>query len=94
MPELLSQYSDWVQGWTTRVLFLTGRGIFSLRHRVQTDSGAHPASYPVGTKSSFPRVNIMSRLRMSGAIPPIPDKSLWLGTWLSTGTSFVTFISY
>jgi hypothetical protein len=23
--------------------------IFSLRHRVQTGSGAHPASYPTGT---------------------------------------------
>jgi hypothetical protein len=27
-----------------------GAGNFSLRHRVQTGSGAHPASYPVGTK--------------------------------------------
>jgi hypothetical protein len=23
--------------------------LFSLRHRIQTGSGAHPASYPVGT---------------------------------------------
>jgi hypothetical protein len=27
---------------------------FSLHHRAQTGSGAHPASYPVGTKESFP----------------------------------------
>jgi hypothetical protein len=27
---------------------------FSLHHRVQTGSGAHPASYPVGTRGSFP----------------------------------------
>jgi hypothetical protein len=27
---------------------------FSLRHRVQTGSGAHPASYPMGTGGSFP----------------------------------------
>jgi hypothetical protein len=26
-----------------------GFGNFSLGHRVQTGSGAHPASYPVGT---------------------------------------------
>jgi hypothetical protein len=26
-----------------------GAGNFSLRHRVQTGSGAHPASYPIGT---------------------------------------------
>jgi hypothetical protein len=28
-------------------------GNFSLRHRVQTGSGAHPASYPMGTGGSF-----------------------------------------
>jgi len=27
---------------------------FSLHHRVQTCSGAHPASYPMGKKGSFP----------------------------------------
>jgi hypothetical protein len=26
-----------------------GAGNFSLRHRVQTSSGAHPASYPMGS---------------------------------------------
>jgi hypothetical protein len=29
-------------------------GSFSLLHRVQTGSGAHPASYPMGTRSYFP----------------------------------------
>jgi hypothetical protein len=28
-------------------------GNFSLHHRVQTGSGAHPASYPMGTRGSF-----------------------------------------
>jgi len=43
--------------WTTGVLFPAevGKGIFSRRHRVQTGSGVHPASYPVGTGDSFPR---------------------------------------
>jgi hypothetical protein len=27
---------------------------FSLHHRVQTGSGANPASYPMGTRGSFP----------------------------------------
>jgi hypothetical protein len=27
---------------------------FFLHHRVQTGSGAHPASYPMGTRGSFP----------------------------------------
>jgi hypothetical protein len=28
----------------------------SLRHRVQSESGAHPASYSIGTGCSFPEV--------------------------------------
>jgi hypothetical protein len=36
------------------VRFLAGAGNFSLHHRVQTGSGAHPASYPMGTEFSFP----------------------------------------
>jgi hypothetical protein len=31
-----------------------GAGNFSLRHRVQADSGTHPASYLMGTEVSFP----------------------------------------
>jgi hypothetical protein len=37
------------------VRFPAGAGKFSLRHRVQTGSVAHPASYPVDTRGSFPR---------------------------------------
>jgi hypothetical protein len=39
---------------SSRVLFPAGTGNFSLHHRVHTESGAHPASYPVGTRGSFP----------------------------------------
>jgi hypothetical protein len=38
----------------SEVLFPAGAGNFSLHHRVQNSSGAHPASYPMGTKGSFP----------------------------------------
>jgi hypothetical protein len=38
----------------SRVRFLAGAENFSLHHLVQNGSGAHPASYPVGTKGSFP----------------------------------------
>jgi hypothetical protein len=31
-----------------------GAGNFSRHHRVQNGSGAHPASYPTGTRGSFP----------------------------------------
>jgi hypothetical protein len=38
----------------SRVRFLMGAGNFSLHHRVQNGSVAHPASYPMGTTDSFP----------------------------------------
>jgi hypothetical protein len=38
----------------SRVRFSAGAGNFSLRHRFQNGSGAHPASYPMGTRGSFP----------------------------------------
>jgi hypothetical protein len=37
-----------------RVRFPVGAENFSLHHRVHNGSGAHPASYPVGTRGSFP----------------------------------------
>jgi hypothetical protein len=37
----------------SRVRFPVGTGNFSLHHRVQNDSGAHPACYSVGTRGSF-----------------------------------------
>jgi hypothetical protein len=39
----------------SRVRFPAGAGKFSLHYRVQNGSGAHPASYPMGTRGSFPR---------------------------------------
>jgi hypothetical protein len=36
------------------VRFPTGAGNFSLHHRVQNGSRAHPVSYPTGTGGSFP----------------------------------------
>jgi hypothetical protein len=40
----------------SRVQFPTGAGNYSLHHRVQNGSGVHPASYPMGTRGSFPGV--------------------------------------
>jgi hypothetical protein len=65
------------------VRFSAGAGNFSLNHRVQNGSGAHPASYPMGTRSSFPGGKAAGAWswpltsiscpgqRMSGAIPPL-----------------------
>jgi hypothetical protein len=38
----------------SRVRFPAGVGNFSLHHRVQNGTGALPASYPMGTRGSFP----------------------------------------
>jgi hypothetical protein len=38
----------------SRVRFPVRAGNFSLHHRVQNGSTAHPASYPMGTSSSSP----------------------------------------
>jgi hypothetical protein len=43
-----------LDGWSSRVGYLVGTGNFSLYHGVQDGSGAHPASYPMGTGGSFP----------------------------------------
>jgi hypothetical protein len=38
----------------SRVRLPVGAGNFSLHHRVQNGSGAHPASHLMGTRGSFP----------------------------------------
>jgi hypothetical protein len=38
----------------SRVRFPAGAGNFSLHHRVQNGFGAHPASYPMSNRGSFP----------------------------------------
>jgi hypothetical protein len=40
----------------SRVRFPAGAGNFSLHHRLQNGSGAHPVSYTMGTRGSFPGV--------------------------------------
>jgi hypothetical protein len=44
----------WLDVRVPEVRFPMGAGNFSLDHRVQNGSGAHPASYPMGTRGSFP----------------------------------------
>jgi hypothetical protein len=40
----------------SRVRFPAEAGNFSLHHRVWNGSGTHPASYPMGTRGSFPEI--------------------------------------
>jgi hypothetical protein len=41
---------------SSRVRFPAGAGNFSLHHCIQNGSGAHPASYPMGTRDSYPGI--------------------------------------
>jgi hypothetical protein len=56
MIETNDSRDSWATGWTIEVLGLDSRrGLgAALHHRVQNGSGAHPASYPMGTRGSFP----------------------------------------
>jgi hypothetical protein len=47
-------YSGLTMGWMIGVRSPSGAKDFSSSLCVQTDSGAHPASYPMGTGVSFP----------------------------------------
>jgi hypothetical protein len=49
---IVSDYG--LDDWAIEVQSLTGAEDFSSSPCVQTGSGAHPASYPVGTGGSFP----------------------------------------
>jgi hypothetical protein len=48
-------------GWTALVRFPVGAKDFSLLHSVQTGSGAHLTSYPMGTRGPFPGVKNSER---------------------------------
>jgi hypothetical protein len=41
-------------GWTTEGRSSSPGSVKNFLHVVQTGSGAHPASYPMGTRGSFP----------------------------------------
>jgi hypothetical protein len=47
-----NQYNDYTTDWTAGVRFPSGPGTVR-RHRVQTGSGAHPASYQMSTGDIF-----------------------------------------
>jgi hypothetical protein len=55
--------------------FRQGRD-FSLLHVVQTGSGAHPASYPMGTDGSFSGGKA-SRSYIRGSIHPLTHTPSW-----------------
>jgi hypothetical protein len=88
-PGQLSHYSDrlWGCGWLG--FGPAGAKDFSLFHSVQTGSGYHPASYPMGTGGSFHEGNetdhsppSSAEVKNDGAIPPPPHTYSWCGAVL------------
>jgi hypothetical protein len=90
----------------SRVRFPTGAGNFSLHHRVQKGSGAHTASYPMGTRGSFlggqsgwgvkltTRIHLVPRSRMLGAIPPFPQYAFMAWCFVKHRDNFTFTSSY
>jgi hypothetical protein len=85
----------------SRVQFPAGAGNFSLYHHVQNGSGAHPASYPMGTTGSFPGGEADHSPSSSAKVKECMELCLhshnvpsWHGAQLknSTGTTYFTFI--
>jgi hypothetical protein len=76
-------YRDWIPA--------RSRDFFYIRHRIQTSSWAHPASYRMGNVGRsvklITNLHLLPSLRMLGAISPLPHTSSWRGTQLSTGTT-------
>jgi hypothetical protein len=66
----------------TGVRFPVGAGIISLRHRVQTGSEAHPASYPVGIGVFSPGIKRSGREADQSLPPSSKVKNAW--TYTST----------
>jgi hypothetical protein len=71
-------------GKFTSITFPVRAGNFSPHHCIQTGSGSHPASYPMGISGSFPggkaagvvmfttHLHLVPNSRMREAIPPLP----------------------
>jgi hypothetical protein len=80
-------------------------GNFSLLHRIQTESEAYPASYPMGTGGAI-SLGVKRPGREADHSPPsstdvknawrytsTPNTSPSRGAWLSTGTTLLSFIT-
>jgi hypothetical protein len=72
-------------GLTAGIRFPAEARDFSLLYNVQTNSGAHPASYPMGIGGSLKRPGreadysppSSAEAKNGGAIQPLPHTSSW-----------------
>jgi hypothetical protein len=65
----------------SRVRFPAGAGNFSLHHRIQNGSGAHPTSYPMGTRGSFLWVKQPGR-EADHSLPSSAEVKEWVESYL------------
>jgi hypothetical protein len=66
----------------SRFRFPAGAGNFSLHHRFQNGSGAHPPSYPMGTEGSFPGVKAARGVKLITHLHLVPrSKNEWSYTF-------------
>jgi hypothetical protein len=87
-----------LDGWVS--LPGTASGFSSLSN-IQASSGAHPASYSLGTEDSFLRSKAVrtwswpppssAEVKNGGAVPPFPHISLWLDIYLIKRKDNFTF---
>jgi hypothetical protein len=79
-------------GWTTEEseFEYRWRHEFSLLHSVQTGSGAHPASYPIGKGALSPEVNRQGR----EADRSPPTSADFKKTWVYTSTTPYVFMAH
>jgi hypothetical protein len=76
--------------WGSRVRFPAGAGNFSVHHRVQNGSEAHPASYPMGTGDLSLGVK---RLGRDGDRSP-PSSAEVKNEWSYTSTLPILFMAW
>jgi hypothetical protein len=86
------------------VLFPAEAGNFSLHHRVQNGSGAHPDSYPMATRGSFPggkaagawswpHLHLVSRSKSEWSYTSTPPIRLWRGAQLKHRDNFTFYFT-
>jgi hypothetical protein len=68
-----------------------GAGNFFFRHRVQTSSGAHPTSYPMGNRGSFPGGTAAGGVKLTTRLHPVPRSE---NAWSYTSTPQYVFMAW
>jgi hypothetical protein len=83
-----SRYSDWPRAGSPRGRSSSPGRVKNFLHVVQTGSGVHPTSYPMGTGVSFPGIKrpgrevdhlapVSAEVRNGGSVHPVPHTPSW-----------------